>query len=327
MSGKHARATGADAAALAAILEREAARLLDGYDEVLAFEFPDYGNVGDSAIWLGMTAILRRLGKRIAYTVSCRERDFQDLGRRVGTRSALVVNGGGNVGDLWPKHQANLERLLAAFPDNRIVHFPQSVFFASPHREAEALRAMAGHPSYFLMVRDRGSEGVALRGMPRERVVLCPDAAFALGALRPIGRPVRAIQYLIRTDQESVAPAGTPAGSDWRKDDRLTRAVRTLRRRLERIVPEGARGALRGAFFALLARLRLRRGVAHLCRGERVITDRLHGHILCCLLGKEHAALDNSYGKVGACIHEWTATWKGVHLMSSRDEAERLFRV
>jgi exopolysaccharide biosynthesis predicted pyruvyltransferase EpsI len=320
------RSVGADAATLAAMLEREAARLLDGYDEVLALEFPDYGNVGDSAIWLGMTATLRRLGKRIAYTVSCRERDIREVRLHVRARSALVINGGGNVGDLWPKHQANLERLLAAFPDNRIVHFPQSVFFASPEREAEALRAMAGHPSYFLMVRDRSSEAVALRGMPRERVVLCPDASFALGALRPVGRPVRAIQHLLRTDHESVAPAATAAGSDWRKDDRMTRAVRRLHRRLERLVPEVARGALRGALFSLLARLRLRRGVAHLCKGERVITDRLHGHILCCLLGKEHAALDNSYGKVGACIHEWTASWKGVHLMASRDEAERLFR-
>jgi exopolysaccharide biosynthesis predicted pyruvyltransferase EpsI len=44
---------------------------------------------------------------------------------------------------------------------------------------------------------------------------------------------------------------------------------------------------------------RVQRGVRQLSRARTVITDRLHVHIISILLGKEHAVLDNSYGKIG----------------------------
>ncbi len=33
-------------------------------------------------------------------------------------------------------------------------------------------------------------------------------------------------------------------------------------------------------------------------RGRVVVTDRLHGHIFCILMGIPHVILDNSYGKL-----------------------------
>jgi len=64
--------------------------------------------------------------------------------------------------------------------------------------------------------------------------------------------------------------------------------------------------ALRRALFRNLAQNRLDRGVKLLSSAEFVITDRLHGHILCLLLGIPHIALDNSYGKLSGFISTWT---------------------
>ncbi|WP_276524270.1 polysaccharide pyruvyl transferase family protein, partial [Enterobacter hormaechei] len=47
------------------------------------------------------------------------------------------------------------------------------------------------------------------------------------------------------------------------------------------------------------ARRRVERGLRLLSRGERIVTDRLHGHILSLLLGIPHVVLDNDYGKLG----------------------------
>jgi pyruvyl transferase EpsO len=55
-----------------------------------------------------------------------------------------------------------------------------------------------------------------------------------------------------------------------------------------------------------MARQRLSRGCQLLSSGRGVITDRLHGHILCVLLGIPHILLDNSYGKVRGCYKTWT---------------------
>jgi exopolysaccharide biosynthesis predicted pyruvyltransferase EpsI len=38
-----------------------------------------------------------------------------------------------------------------------------------------------------------------------------------------------------------------------------------------------------------------------------VITDRLHGHILCALLGIPHVLVDDRYGKVGSFFSSWTS--------------------
>ena len=43
---------------------------------------------------------------------------------------------------------------------------------------------------------------------------------------------------------------------------------------------------------------RLRRGIRQISRGQAIVTDRLHVHICALLIGRPHAVLDNSYGKV-----------------------------
>jgi Exopolysaccharide biosynthesis protein len=37
-----------------------------------------------------------------------------------------------------------------------------------------------------------------------------------------------------------------------------------------------------------------------------VVTDRLHGHILACLMDKKHVVIDNSYGKNSTYMNQWT---------------------
>ena len=40
---------------------------------------------------------------------------------------------------------------------------------------------------------------------------------------------------------------------------------------------------------------------------DRVVTSRLHGHILACLLGVPHVLRDNSYGKNSRYFHAWSS--------------------
>ena len=52
---------------------------------------------------------------------------------------------------------------------------------------------------------------------------------------------------------------------------------------------------------------RIERGCRLLSRGRVVLTDRLHAHILCTMLGIPHVVLDNHYGKVQNFIASWTS--------------------
>jgi pyruvyl transferase EpsO len=55
-----------------------------------------------------------------------------------------------------------------------------------------------------------------------------------------------------------------------------------------------------------LARDRVRVACEILSAGRVVVTDRLHGHILCVLLGIPHVVLDNQHGKLSAYHSRWT---------------------
>src|SRR5262249_47886968 len=69
---------------------------------------------------------------------------------------------------------------------------------------------------------------------------------------------------------------------------------------------EGVLDALLGTYDPL-AEERLARGCGILSGGRVVVTDRLHGHVLCLVLGVPHVLLDNSYGKVRGFYETWTA--------------------
>lgn len=47
-------------------------------------------------------------------------------------------------------------------------------------------------------------------------------------------------------------------------------------------------------------------GIDILSRADLVVSDRLHTHILCVLLGIPQVALDNSYQKIKRYSDEWT---------------------
>ena len=94
-------------------------------------DFPDHANVGDSAIWLGTTAFFRRQhAVEPRYVASIAAFSPAAL-RRAHPEGPILIHGGGNFGDLWPRHQAFRERLLETFPDRLIVQLPQS----PPRRE------------------------------------------------------------------------------------------------------------------------------------------------------------------------------------------------
>ena len=291
---------------------------------------PDYANVGDSAIWLGEKAYLRRIGASVVYACDAAGYSEAQLARHLGD-GVILLSGGGNLGDLWPVHQRLRERVIGAFPGHRIVQLPQSIWFEDEAHRERARAVFDAHPRLTLLVRDRRSLELARRAF-KTPSLLCPDMAHALGA-RPRKQPARQeVLWLLRDDLEARDPASPRAveSVDWRSEPD------SWVRRLERFLTEDWSWRLparrwTGPLLAVhdrvrdgLARQRLERGCALLARGEVVVTDRLHGHLLSLLLGIPHVLLDNSYGKVRSYHETWTRTCGLARWARSTEEASVL---
>lgn len=317
---------GASCAALGTLLRERLDAAIPAGARVALLDYPNHENVGDSAIWLGEVTYLAERGCEIAYHCDLRSYDARHL-RALGEVDLVLLHGGGNLGDVWLSHQHFRERVLAEFHDRPVIQLPQTIHFGQPEHLDGAKRAFATHPRFTLMVRDARSLAFAEEHFDCS-VVLCPDSAFALGASPRPCPPQVPILWLGRTDHEA-ASSGEPRARDRsvKHADWIGRAsagpLDLLARAGGELVaggigrfarpPAGVARAL-WADWSWLARRRVASGQALLAQGEVVVTDRLHAHILCLMLGLPHVALDNSYGKLSSFSSTWgtlgpTACW------------------
>jgi exopolysaccharide biosynthesis predicted pyruvyltransferase EpsI len=274
---------------------------------VALLDFQDHGNVGDSAIWLGQLAALRARGiRRPRYVATADTYDPFEL-RRVLDDGVILLSGGGNFGDVWPRHQELRERVMHDFPERRIVQLPQSIEFRSDAALNAARRIVGGHRDFTLLVRSQRS--LSLARQFDAPTALCPDLALRMPALERGPQRHERFVWLRRKDQES-AGGGAAAPPDVEELDWLEEtpsgsrsAVRWLHERPRALRVVGSHTA---GLYERLARARVRRGVDVLSRGRGVVTDRLHAHILSLMAGIPHCVLDNSYGKVRAVYETWT---------------------
>ncbi|MFI5371322.1 MAG: polysaccharide pyruvyl transferase family protein [Candidatus Eisenbacteria bacterium] len=298
---------------------------------VALVDFPHAPNVGDSLIWLGTLAWLRASG-RGAPRVACSEftYDPRTLARRIGS-GTILLSGGGNFGDLYENHQRLRERVIADFPDHRIVQLPQTLHFHATENLERARSVLNRHAKLTLLVRDHRSLAIAGEEF-HAPAILCPDMSLCLGALPRRVPATRPIVWLSRRDKEAMAEAPIRAPVDVRPVDWLSDDPRTVIR-FNRSLSRGLRHRpeLRPWLapwitptFDTIARMRLERGARILGAGERVVTNRLHGHILSLLLGIPHYVVDNSYGKVRNFHEAWTRESKLTRFCETQAEALRL---
>ncbi|MCJ7996442.1 polysaccharide pyruvyl transferase family protein [Rhizobium cremeum] len=270
-------------------------------DEPLAIlDFPDIKNCGDSAIWLGEIAYLKNRHGKIPSYVS-RIEDFSESElKRVAPTGPIFIHGGGNFGDIWVSHQDFRERILDMFPDRQIIQFPQSIHYKSEQRILESARAIGRHKNFVLLVRDEESLHFSQKHFDC-RVQLCPDMAFCIGEVTP-DAPQFPVLAMLRQDKEQVGTVDYSIYPEIPKEDWITES----RRKVRIAKALGAASALLRlrpselAFRKLdaAAQNRFNRGIRQISRGRAIVTDRLHVHICSLLIGRPHAVLDNSYGKI-----------------------------
>lgn len=297
-----------------AAMLREAIHELNGPGNPYALiDFPNHSNVGDSAIWLGEISLLKAvIGEGPRYVSTIEDFDAGALAAALPT-GTVFLHGGGNFGDLWPSHQVFRERLLTLLPNRRIVQLPQSISYSSDESIRRTASALKAHPDFVLMVRDRNSYDLSKERFSCE-VRLLPDSAFGLGPLTPTRKATHDALLLLRTDHEVAETDYAPLYAqeiypvcDWL--DESKRQVRWLGNARKILHAPRLRGAQarRLARFNWLARHRLRRGLKILSSADRILTDRLHAHILSTLLGIPHVVLDNVYGKISGYMEHWTS--------------------
>jgi len=296
-------------------LRRAIEEVASASSEYAILDFPNHANIGDSAIYAGEAKLCREYFNSGPLLVTETSEDDIERVAKLDEDVVLFLHGGGNFGDLYDIHQNFRNKVLTLFANHKIVLLPQSIHFENFENVQSTKEVIDRHPDFTMMVRDKFSLDFAKNNFDC-KVLLVPDMAFALGPLASTVIPDLKILGLMREDKEAKAIdkdaleqlAAPNEILDWPREEweksplnRLPRNIRAyLPPSMQKLKPVSPRA------FEWLANKRVQVGLDILARGEVVLTDRLHAHILSILLGLPHVALDNSYGKIKRYSDLWT---------------------
>ena len=288
--------------------------------------YPDHWNAGDAAIWCGTRTLLRELDVHLAYGCDTTSYDPRAL-RHALPEGPILIAGGGNFGDVYVPENALRLRVLEDHPGRPVIQLPQSIWFRGHDGVAVMADAIRRHGRCTLLLRDAPSLAFAERHFSAP-ARLCPDAALALDLSHIPHEPEVAMMALWRNDRESDSPPpALPVGSlacDWllpggvlppEQARFMTTAGLEFHRwvgrpKLGEPCPARRRLAWRHQpwLWDQLAEDRCLRGCRMLTRGRVTITNRLHAHLMCLLMGQPHVACDVANGKIFAYRDTWADT-------------------
>jgi pyruvyl transferase EpsO len=283
-------------------------------------ELPYYTNIGDILIWHGTEYFLKKLEDRCTYTAS--SATFRT--RRIDANTIILLQGGGNFGDLWNEPHAFRCKIISAYPDNVIIILPQTVFYLDKNNLMNDRELFSKHKKLIICARDMKSYQLLNEYFNANTVLLVPDMAFCIPMdslqkrfeksqdknlfLKRNDRELKtSICYENYIDNKAIDISDWPSMEKDRATALLLRCLFGLNRRIPFLFSRLT--DFYASFFFKPDMIRT--GVKFICEYNKVYTTRLHAAILCCLLEKPFVLFDNSYGKNRSFFETWLTDLDG----------------
>ncbi len=281
-----------------------------GDNPILYFDIPMHGNIGDLLIMQGTMQFFKTYRLNVKNIFSAL--NFEE--KKIKQDDVLVFHGGGNFGDLYELHQKHREEFVRKYKQNRIVILPQTIHFESEAEYEKCCRLFKKHSDLHICVRDTKSQILAQK--MTDKVYLMPDMAHQLYPIKSNEKKdeLNHALFISRIDKEADNSEDIKVDYDTKTDwptllkDYQKRI--NLHKRVQRKFKKEGWGSLTSVLtskaWLLCANHLVKKSVDLFAAHDSIYTNRLHGHILACLMDKRNIVLDNSYGKNMAYIDQWT---------------------
>lgn len=187
---------------------------INKYDKkIFLIGTPWYGNLGDHAITLGEQYVLKECFPE--YTIidipyklyNIKWMDFFHV--TIPKTDILFLQGGGNLGSLYPWEEQFRRNIVSTYMNNKIVVMPVSIFFQnSDSGKAELKKSMDvynRHPNLTIISRDENSYSFAKKYFYKVNNILAPDIVTSLDGI--LGEDInkrRGVQFFLRRDIEKI---------------------------------------------------------------------------------------------------------------------------
>lgn len=289
------------------IINQQLLQLIDS--NYVFLELPYYENIGDTLIWEGSLQFLKQTEYKCLYSASSTTYYKHNIPKD----TLILLQGGGNFGDLWDRHQDFRKKIIEHYHQNRIIIFPQTVWYENPEKIKDDEIFFAKYPNVTICARDKISFSFMTEHFPQNKVLLVPDMAFFIDFdkhspvnYRPTGRTL----FAKRTDKELKSdtwPDFIPHDADVHDWPTLEFHAKKYKRadyivgwlnffaNIRRIKPANRLiDQIRANFYRPQY---IKDCVRFINQYDTIYSTRLHIAIASAMMGKKVYLMDNSYGK------------------------------
>lgn len=286
---------------------------LIGSSSIHYVDIPVHANVGDLLIMSGTLEFFNINKIKVKSISSC----FNFSTDWVLPGDTVVFHGGGNLGGLYDgKHggpQTIRENVIKKLKNNKIIILPQTVCFPNEEKKKECIEIFSQHKDLHIFLRDE--ESFKKMSNYSMNLYLKPDMAHNLWPLNKKEILSSGTMGLIRTDKESrgnkIPNESLNEITDWPEFIGYRNIYPWILVRLMWIFNKTSINSMfisnvLSNLWIAIARSLINRSIFKFSKFNTVYTDRLHGHILSCLLNINNVVYDNNYGKNSTYINAWT---------------------
>ena len=300
-----------------AMLRRLRKHQTDHARSVILVATPSHGNLGDQAIVLAQREFLAANFPDLAvfeiqrYQYEAARDQIETLIR---PDDLIVIDGGGNVGTLWPEENDKMNDIVRRFSGNAVVVFPQTAYFSDDEAgkkcEEATSAAYATNERLVFFSRDKGTFEKMQAIAPRAVHRFVPDIVLYHNASTNTDRSGALL--CLRDDKERVVGGDTSAAlaSALKARGLAVSVTSTVIVKPGRI-GEWNRQAILAAKWSEFRSAKV------------VVTDRLHGMIFSAITGTPCVALDNVSHKVSQG-NEWISHIDNIKVAGAVDEVPAL---
>ncbi|MDR0443434.1 MAG: polysaccharide pyruvyl transferase family protein [Treponema sp.] len=310
---------------LTAIIENTLVPLID--NDFVLMELPYYNNIGDVLIWEGELQFIRKHLRKysLLYACSMHTCTYPNLKKN----AIILLQGGGNFGDLWFKPQEFRRKIIKRYPDNKIIILPQTVWYDNEECMHEDAALLSKHNNLTICARDKNSYLILKQCFTVNTVLLVPDMAFCIPVYKLKKNQVKQGKknlFLRRNDKElnrtidyltNISEIDFDV-HDWPSMEKIMISCFFMRcflwasRRMMFLFSK-----LADIYASLVFKPNvIKTGVRFISKYENIYTTRLHVAILCCLLEKPCTFFDNSYGKNNSFYETWLSDLDGMKFIA-----------
>ena len=170
-------------------------------DDYVYLDVPAYLNIGDFLIAMGAFRLLDELPYKCRYKST-----FANYNpSHVPDNCIILMQGGGNFGDLYPGANWYRNEIVKTFPNHKIIFLPQTITYKDTSLAKEDAEILSKHNNLLICARDSVSYAFLQRYFPQNRHCLLPDTALGLYQVLPQQNIIRNKALLMqRRDEERV---------------------------------------------------------------------------------------------------------------------------